>query len=292
MPHNVVDAFALELQTKDYSKYTVDQYMKDITHLQTFMKEQEIGSFEAITHTFARYFVGYLSDQGFQNRSIARKISALRSFFRFLKDEGYLETNPFAQVVLPKVKKNQPNFLYESDIDQLFQSVNKDSNSYYRDLAILEVMYGCGLRVSEVAGIMLKKLDLPAGWLRVLGKGNKERVVPMHPLVVETIKNYLANERGNTSETALFLNQRGTPLSARGLRMILDKLSHDAGIAHVHPHMLRHSYATHLLNHGADLRSVQELLGHEHLSSTQIYTHVSNQNLQTQIQTKHPRRKQ
>jgi integrase/recombinase XerC len=291
MAHNVVDAFALELKTKDYSSYTIDQYMKDITHLQTFMKEQGIASFEAITHTFARYFVGYLSDQGFQNRSIARKISALRSFFRFLKDEGHIETNPFAQVVLPKVKKSQPNFLYESDIDQLFQAIHPDSNSYHRDQAIVEVMYGCGLRVSEVAGITLKKLDLNTGWLRVLGKGNKERVVPMHPLVVEKIKHYLASERGNTTETALFLNQRGTPLSARGLRLILDKLSNEAGIAHVHPHMLRHSYATHLLNHGADLRSVQELLGHEHLSSTQIYTHVSNQSLQTQIQSKHPRRK-
>ena len=181
--------------------------------------------------------------------------------------------------------------MYESDIDQLFQAIHTDSNSYHRDQAILEVMYGCGLRVSEVVGITLKKLDFHAGWLRVLGKGNKERVVPMHPLVVEKIKHYLASERGNTTETALFLNQRGTPLSARGLRLILDKLSNEAGIAHVHPHMLRHSYATHLLNHGADLRSVQELLPHEHLSSTQIYTHVSNQTLQTQIQSKHPRRK-
>jgi integrase/recombinase XerC len=291
MSFDVVDAFALHLKTKDYSPYTVEQYMKDIQHLQSFMKDQGVEGFSSVNHTFARYFVGYLSDQGFQNRSIARKISALRSFFSYLKDEGHLTTNSFTQIVLPKVKKTQPAFLYESDIDTLFASLNSESSTYYRDQAILEVMYGCGLRVSEVSGLTLKTVDLSSGWLRVLGKGNKERVVPMHPLVVSRLNDYFAQERGVTKETAVFLNHRGAPLTPRGVRMILDKLSKEAGIAHVHPHMLRHSYATHLLNHGADLRSVQELLGHEHLSSTQIYTHVSNQNLQTQIQTKHPRRK-
>ncbi len=291
MWHDPVDAFALTLKTKDYSAYTVEQYMKDIQHLQTFMTEQGIDDFHAMSHTFARYFVGYLSDQGFQNRSIARKISALRSFYRFLKDEGIVTSNPFSQVVYPKVNKPQPHFLYESDIDRLFASFNKDSGTYHRDAAMVEVLYGCGLRVSEVASLALKSVDLSSGWLRVLGKGNKERVVPMHPLVVQRLKEYLSSERIITDEQILFLNARGGALSARGIRLILDKLAKEAGIPHLHPHMLRHSYATHLLNHGADLRSVQELLGHEHLSSTQIYTHVSNQTLQTQIQTKHPRRK-
>ena len=291
MSYDLVDAFALHLKTKDYSNYTVEQYMKDIQDLQVFMKDQGVDDFSSINHTIARYFVGYLSDQGFQNRSIARKISALRSFYSFLKEETTIEINPFTQIVLPKVSKTQPAFLYESDIDQLFASLNPESKTFHREQAILEVMYGCGLRVSEVAGLTLNKVDLASGWMRILGKGNKERVVPMHPLVVTKVKDYIKTERGNTNDQALFLNHRGTPLTTRGVRMILDKLSKEAGIAHVHPHMLRHSYATHLLNHGADLRSVQELLGHEHLSSTQIYTHVSNQNLQTQVQTKHPRRK-
>jgi integrase/recombinase XerC len=152
-------------------------------------------------------------------------------------------------------------------------------------------MYGCGLRVSEIAGLTLSQMSLQDGWLKVLGKGNKERMVPMHSLAVLRLKDYIAYERGESEYKEVFLNARKTPLSSRGIRLILSERSQAAGIKHVHPHMLRHSYATHLLNHGADLRSVQELLGHEHLSSTQIYTHVSNQTLATQVQTKHPRRK-
>ena len=289
--HEFVDRFSEYLQSKDYSKLTVTNYMKDVLDLQVFMKDQEIESFQAITHTFARYFVGYLSDQGLTNKSIARKISSLRSFYKWLKAEGLMDHNPFQQVVLPKVKKTQPQFLYENDIDQLFGSLDSTSNTYLRDLALLEVMYGCGLRVSELSGLTLSQVSLQDGWLKVIGKGNKERMVPMHSLAVSRLKDYIAYERGESEHKEVFLNARKTPLSSRGIRLILSERSEAAGIKHVHPHMLRHSYATHLLNHGADLRSVQELLGHEHLSSTQIYTHVSNQTLVTQVQTKHPRRK-
>ena len=289
--HDLVDRFSEYLQSKDYSPLTLTHYMKDVVDLQVFMKDQEIDSFASITHTFARYFVGYLSDQGLTNKSIARKISSLRSFYKWLKGEGVMDHNPFQQVTLPKIKKSQPQFLYESDIDQLFDSLDSTSPTYLRDLALLEIMYGCGLRVSEIAGLTLSQMSLQDGWLKVLGKGNKERMVPMHSLAVSRLKDYIAYERGESEYKEVFLNTRRTPLSSRGIRLILAERSEAAGIKHAHPHMLRHSYATHLLNHGADLRSVQELLGHEHLSSTQIYTHVSNQTLATQVQTKHPRRK-
>lgn len=290
--HEHVDQFLDYLKAKEYSTLTITHYMKDVLDLQTFMKDQEIESFETITHTFARYFVGYLSDQGLTNKSIARKISSLRSFYKWLKVNGVVDQNPFQQVVLPKIKKSQPKFLYEADVDQLFNAVSESSNTYLRDLALLEVMYGCGLRVSELAGLKLSQISLQDGWLKVIGKGNKERMVPVHTLAISRIKDYIAYERGESEYQELFLNARKTPLSSRGIRLILSSISEAAGVTHVHPHMLRHSYATHLLNHGADLRSVQELLGHEHLSSTQIYTHVSNQTLLSQVQGKHPRRKQ
>lgn len=293
----IIDSFLHYLDTKHYSKHTINNYANDLNSLVDFLEQEELGSFLDVRDTIARFFIGYLADKDFSNKSIARKISSARSLYQYLIKEGYTDRNPFQAVVMPKVAKKNPEFLYEKDVDKLFNSIDDSTAIGMRNIVILELLYSCGLRVSEVENLRLTNLDFSAGLLRVFGKGSKERIVPMHELMMEEINDYIVHSRPeflvrseDYNSEWLLLNFKGGKLSARGIRKIIDKLTETAGIGKIHPHVLRHSFATHLLNNGADLRIVQELLGHAHLSSTQIYTHVSKEKLKEEYLKKHPRR--
>jgi integrase/recombinase XerC len=221
----------------------------------------------------------------------------LRSFYRFCTREGYCEINPFSEVSSPKLDKTLPKFLYVEEIEILFDSIDTNTILGARDYALLEFMYGTGVRVSELCSLTEKSIDFSDQTLKVFGKGHKERIVPISSKAKEALKNYLAlgrmellmrNEDNNPQE--LFLNHHGGPLTPRGVRVILnDIVDKTADTFKVSPHMLRHTFATSLLDGGADLRSVQEMLGHVNLSTTQIYTHVSKEKIKQAYMESHPR---
>ncbi|MCU9612114.1 tyrosine recombinase XerC [Caldibacillus lycopersici] len=288
---NFIEYLQLE---KNCSQYTIVNYEHDICEFFMFMNEQSIDSLNNVSYQDARLYLTKLYEKRYAKKSVARKISSLRSFFKFLLRETHVQSNPFSQVSLPKLEKRLPEFFYEEEMEILFQSIDTSTPAGLRDLAILELMYATGIRVSECSGIELTDLDEYNSVLLVRGKGNKERYVPFGHFAMQSLQNYINNGRNqlmkNQKHTYLFVNQKGTPLTARGIRYIFNKLIEKAGNSqHIHPHMIRHSFATHLLNNGADLRAVQELLGHSQLSSTQVYTHVTKEQLQKVYLAHHPR---
>jgi integrase/recombinase XerC len=219
---------------------------------------------------------------------VARKLSSLRTFFKYLQREGVLKKNPASLLMTPKLDKTLPHFLTEDEAARLVEAPAESRISDYRDRAIFETLYSAGIRVSELVGLDLQDVDLIGNIIKVRGKGRKERMVPVGDKAVEAIRAYL-DIRKKSSE-AVFLNPSGKRLTARSVRNIINKhIAKTAIQQKVHPHMLRHSFATHLLNRGADLRSVQELLGHVNLSTTQIYTHLTTEKLKKIYDNAHPR---
>lgn len=294
----VDDALALfdgQLKTQNRSENTVIAYHNDIVQFLNFLsKEKRIDlgeiSLEEISVEWVRSFLGDLTDQGLERKSMARKLATLRSFFKFLCKDGYLDHNPVQRISSPKLGRKLPEFLYLEQMEKLLQTPDCTTVLGTRDQVILELLYGSGLRVSELAGLNQEDVDQDQMLLRVRGKGQKERLVPMTKYALEAIQAYLSMREN--SQKALLLNYQGSRLSVRSIRRILDKLAAEAGLPqHIHPHMLRHSFATHLLDGGADLRSVQELLGHASLSSTQIYTHLTREHLRQVYDETHPRAK-
>jgi integrase/recombinase XerC len=280
---------------KNYSQLTIDSYEHDLVSFFMFMNEQSIPNINEVTHQDARLYLTKLYEERYAKKSISRKISSIRSFFKFLMRESKVEANPFAQVSLPKLEKKLPDFFYEEELEVLFQSIDCSNPVGQRNKALLEIMYATGIRVSECASIQLGDLDQHLSVLLVRGKGKKERYVPYGKFAHEAIQVYIDNGRKklmgeNNVHPFLFVNQRGNPITTRGIRYIFDEMIKKAGSSkHIHPHMIRHSFATHLLNHGADLRSVQELLGHSSISATQNYTHVTKEHLRKTYLAHHPR---
>lgn len=277
----------LEIE-KNYSAHTVLNYRLDLEAFRKFAADMAI---ENVDYLLLRKYLAVLKEQGLNSRSIGRKISALRSFFKFLVREGLLKTNPILSLATPKQDKKLPSFLTEEEVARLIDSVlpkNKDDEMALRDRAILETFYSSGLRISEVVSLDQRDIDFIGGVLKAKGKGKKERVVPIGETAMKAIRSYL-DKRAKQSE-ALFLNKNGSRLTTRGTRNIVDKYIRRAGMKHgISAHTLRHSFATHLLNRGADLRSVQELLGHANLSTTQIYTHLTTDRLKSVYDKAHPR---
>lgn len=234
-----------------------------------------------------------LSQNGQSPRSIARTLSALRSFFKFLREQKLRSDNPVASHKTPKIGRNLPKDLSEQDVDALLQAPNINSALGLRDRAMLEVLYASGLRVSELLNLRLDLINLNQGYLRVLGKGNKERLVPLGQHACMWVEKYLSDARSQLYKTAtdfVFLTQHGGIMSRQNFWYTIKRYALQAGIqAELSPHTLRHAFATHLLNHGADLRVVQMLLGHSDLSTTQIYTHVAQIRMQQLHATHHPR---
>lgn len=281
---------------KNYSQYTVDCYKKDIESFISFLEAEQIQNLQDVTYADARLFLTRLYEKSYSKKSMSRKISCLRSFYRYLYREQIVVENPFALVSLPKKDQYTPRFLYAEELMKLFELNDLTTPLGQRNQALLELMYATGIRVSECAAIQLSDIDFSLQTLLVHGKGKKQRYVPFGKYAKDSLHTYIQNGRvqlkskSATNTNALFLNNRGTTLTDRGIRLVIEKLMNKtAENIHISPHVLRHTFATHLLNEGADLRTVQELLGHENLSTTQIYTHVTKDRLKTVYMNHHPR---
>jgi len=283
---------------KNYSPNTVKAYLDDVGTLTAFLQTEELGNLQEMTERMARFYIASLHDR-YDPKSIRRKISSVRSMFEWLRKNGELTTNPFVGASLPKEEKKIPRFVYENEVADFLNRIDSSSLAGKRDLALFEMLYGSGLRVGELVKIRLTDLDFVAKVVLVHGKGSKDRYVPMHDTLIDRLKDYLVIVRPafrtrtvRADDHVLFLNFHGNPLTDRGVRDILDReLGKQASNLQMSPHTFRHSFATHLLNRGVDLRTVQELLGHASLSTTQIYTKVSKEKLKEIYDKSHPRAK-
>ncbi len=283
---------------KSGSKRTEDAYRRDVYRFLIFLDERNVSSFETISKDDILDYVmclrsGQLTEKKLSSASFARSISALRSFFKYLHRYEGVKNNPTQYLKTTKVKKKLPEFLTFDQVMHVLRSFNLDDPVELRNRCMLEVLYACGLRVSELAELQVSKIDFNQQILVVVGKGNKERMIPFYPKCGRLIQKYMKEARSlwmKENHDVLFISQRGNPITARAIQLILMKAGEDNNLPmKLHPHMLRHSFATHLLDNGADLRVVQELLGHENLVTTQIYTHVSVDRLKEVIQNAHPR---
>ncbi len=281
---------------KNASPYTIQYYQEDLNAFFQFLRGEGINDLREVNQQVVRLFLTQLYNQKLSRRSVSRKISSLRSFYKFQEREDETFENPFVHIHLPKAEHPVPGFLYMEELEKLFDVNDLTEPLGQRNQAILEVLYGTGIRVSECQNLKLNDIDFMVGTLFVRGKGRKERYVPFGRFAEIALETYLNEgrqqllEKANASTDSLFLNARGNPLTARGIRLILNKMVDKAALTiHLHPHKLRHTFATHMLNEGADLRTVQELLGHESLSSTQIYTHITKAHLREVYMKSHPR---
>jgi integrase/recombinase XerC len=282
---------------KNSSAYTVKSYREDLNQATAFFRDK-IGassvSPDRVSTRHVRAYLAWLSEQGYARTTIARRLAALRSWFRYLCRQGRLNANPCDGVRGPRQDKKLPHFLTGDDVGRLLASPRGDEPLLCRNRAILETLYSAGLRVGELVGVNLDDLDLDGGAVTVRGKGRKERLAMLGAPAIEAIRQWLnvrpAFAALQPRQQAVFLNQRGGRLTTRSVGRMLEKRLAEAGLdPRTSPHTLRHSFATHLLDAGADIRGVQELLGHKSLTTTQIYTHVSTQRLQDSYQKAHPR---
>jgi integrase/recombinase XerC len=286
---------------RNASRHTIRAYAADIRHLFSFQTsnddtKQEVQITEALVREVdelkLRAYLARLHSEGVSRRSIARNLSSIRTFFSFLQREGVITENPAESIFTPKLTRHLPGFLSVEEVKQLLEAPAPDSPAGIRDRAILEVLYSTGVRVGELASISMSEMDLLGGVLKVTGKGGKQRIALLGRFAVAALRNYLAVrsswDRG-MSQNKIFLSRTGRPLQERDLHRVVTKYAKQLWNRRaVSPHTLRHSFATHLLDNGADLREVQELLGHSNLSTTQIYTHVSAERLKTVYNRAHP----
>lgn len=293
-------AFHLE-EFRDYLRFeralsdrTVEAYVRDLSRLVETAHEAGARAPDDLTYDLLRNHVAVLSEAGRAPATVSRAVSSLRGYFRFLIEEDVLETDPSELLETPRSGRPLPDVLSVAEIEQILSAVTPDRAAAFRDRAILEVLYGCGLRVSELCGLKTRDTDLESGLVRVLGKGSKERFVPLGADARHALHRYLRELRPRldkgASEGCVFLNRAGRPLSRMGVWKILRQYVERAGITRrVTPHTMRHSFATHLLEGGADLASVQEMLGHADISTTEIYTHVDRSHLRQVHREHHPR---
>ena len=285
---------------RNSSALTVKSYTDDMNHLCEFFQEQynEVFHPRDIDVTQLRAYVAYLHECGYARSTVARRLACLRSFFRYCNREGICETNPAKPLRTPRAGRKLPHFLTTDEVGRLLVAPAAMTDDGQRDRAILETMYSAGLRVAEVVGLSLNDLDRSAGILRVMGKGRKERIAPVGSYALKALDRWLKIRRPDTTadaedQNALLLNRFGRRLTTRSIGRMLEKHILTAGLAtQTSPHTLRHSFATHLLDGGADLRSVQELLGHKSLTTTQIYTHISTRRLKETYEAAHPHAQQ
>ncbi len=283
---------------KNASEYTVKSYREDLTQALEFFRTK-LGTAsprpQQLSTRLLRAFLAWLNEQGYARTTIARRLAGVRSWCRFLCRQGTLETNPATGLRGPRQEKKLPHFVEQADMTKLLHVPTGETPLGIRDRALLETIYSAGLRVSEATGLNLDDLDLDAGLATVRGKGKRERLAMLGPPAVEAIRAWLAVRsqvaQGRADRLpALFVNKNGTRLSTRSVGRLLEKYLAQAGLdPKTSPHTLRHSFATHLLDAGADIRSVQELLGHRTLATTQIYTHVTTQRLRDSYDQAHPR---
>ncbi|KAF1290467.1 site-specific tyrosine recombinase XerD [Candidatus Enterococcus leclercqii] len=281
MEEQIVDYLHYLLIERGLSKNTRESYERDLNQYLDYLKKNNITSWQNVDRFLILGLLQQLQTEGKSSATIARMISSLRRFHQFLRQERYTDHDPMQHIESPKKQQRLPDTLSLEEVEQLIETPDTKELLGLRDRAILEVMYATGLRVSELIGLKLKDLHLSIGLLQTLGKGDKERIVPLGDYAIEWLGRYLDESRPllttkHPEEDHLFVNHHGTGLSRQGIWKNLKQIVRQAGITKtVTPHTLRHSFATHLLENGADLRTVQELLGHADISTTQIYTHIT-----------------
>ncbi len=283
------------LLERGLSANTIDAYMRDLSKLTDFMNQRGL-SIDEIKRAHIEELLSELYDKNIKSRSIARILSGLKSFFNYLELEEYVSSNPIALIDSPQVGFKLPVYLSIEEIDSILGVIDVSSPEGARNYAIIETLYSCGLRVSELINLRFSDLYFDEGFIRVRGKGNKQRLMPISEIAIQKINNYLhhrANisiKRGN--EDVLFVSSRGKAISRITIFHYIRKYSEEAGIEKdIGPHVLRHSFATHLLERGANIRVIQEMLGHEKISTTEIYTHLDTKFLRQEIIEHHPRNK-
>lgn len=278
---------------KKYSSLTISNYKRDIEYFFSFLQDKKITNIKNVKYNDIRNYLIHLHDHQYSKKTVSRYISSLRTFFKYLYIEGDIYNNPMILVSNPKLDKRLPVFLYTNDLEQLLNSPNLDDIYGIRDSLILELLYSTGIRVSELVNIKLKDIHFDEKKIKILGKGNKERYVLYGEICSQKLINYLNNSREtfNIKDSEfLLLGKNGTKLTTRFIEKIIKKYQQQANIkVKVTPHTLRHTFATHLLDGGADLKTVQELMGHESLSSTQVYTHITSERLRSVYLKTHPR---
>lgn len=281
---------------KNYSEYTIKGYLNNLDLFLEFLNENNIKKYNDVEYNDIRLFINYLYELKYNNKTISRYISSLRSFFKYLKNNNIIKKNPMILISNPKLDKRLPKYLNFNDIEKLLNAY--DTNNYIglRNSLILEMLYSTGIRVSEIVNIRLNDVSITNKVIKIKGKGNKERIVYFGSKCYEIIKLYFKNSYNKLNLNNLdylFLSKTGKKINDREIRKIVDDAASIANIdMKISPHVLRHTFATHMLNEGADLRSVQELLGHENLSTTQIYTHLTNERIRNIYLKSHPRAKQ
>lgn len=286
---------------KSLSANTIEAYISDIQQFTNFLlpgiEDKNLIDKELLEVKFQtiQAYINFLYSAGIQARSQAREISALRSFYRYLVYEKLIIEDPTQLIELPKISKKLPEVLSVTEIEKMIAQVDLSNAEGERNKAIVEIMYGCGLRVSEVIGLKISQLHFEENYIRVIGKGNKERLIPIGQTAIDAVMAYLEGSRTKVKikkgmEGILFLNRRGSALTREMIFIIIKQLALLAGIEkNISPHTLRHSFATHLIEGGADLRAVQDMLGHESITTTEIYTHLDHDYLRSTIALHHPR---
>lgn len=294
----IVGCYLEYLETeRNYSAHTILSYETDLLSLIRFLRSDGKESFSQVHKESLRAFIGFLLDQGFSQSSIARKIASIRSFFKYLRRRNIIDSNPALVLITPKAGKRLPIFLDEHSMRKLLLASNLKGPNKKRDLAILELFYSTGIRLSELINLTLNDLKNKEGLIKVKGKGRKERFVPVGEKALSVIKEYLATRKNliksankKDGKNFLFVTEKGQKLYPQAVGRIVRKyIGAVSEIEKKSPHVLRHTFATHMLNHGADIRAVKELLGHESLSTTQVYTHISSTRMKKIYEESHPK---
>ncbi len=287
---NFLDEEKLE---KNYSKLTIDGYYRDLSIFLEYLNENNISSYNAVDYKDIRLYINYLYDLKYTNKTISRHISSLRSFFKYLKKENIIDNNPMLLISNPKLDKKLPKYLNFDDTEKLLNAFDNKNYVSIRNSLILEILYSTGIRVGEITNIKVSDISISNETIKVIGKGNKERIVYFGSRCKNLLNLYFKesyNELNKNNIDYLLLSKTGKKINEREIRTIVDEAAIIAGIKiKISPHVLRHTFATHMLQDGADLRSVQELLGHENLSTTQIYTHLTNEKIRNIYLNAHPR---
>ncbi|MFZ0368562.1 MAG: site-specific tyrosine recombinase XerD [Halobacillus sp.] len=294
MDYALEDFFHYLTVERGLSSNTIQSYKRDLTQYQQFLQQElNLSNWDQVTRSHIMRYLHDLNDKGRSSATVARLLSSIRLYHQFLIREKVTNEDPSLHIETPKKERKLPKVLSSEEVDKLLNVQTKDPLSL-RNKAMLEMLYATGLRVTELVSLKVSDLHLTMGFVRCLGKGSKERIIPLGDLAKEAVQTYLEQGRGtlvkNKKTEELFVNHHGNNLSRQGFWKILKAVARDAGIMkELTPHTLRHSFATHLLENGADLRAVQEMLGHADISTTQVYTHVTKTRLKDVYRSYHPR---
>lgn len=295
MKSNIDDFMTYLSVQKMYSTHTLESYYFDVMEFYDYLCKEGIQSFDEVDYEVLKGYLGYLYERQLEATTMARKLSSLRSFYDFLVKENNVKQNPLYLVHAPKKIKKTPDFLFVDEMNTFIDGIDTSTPLGLRNRAMVELMYASGLRASEVVSLEIKDIDFDQQLLKILGKGQKERYVPFHELALEWLQRYVTMSRPllcthrKNDHFKVFVNKNGDPMTTRGLRDVMKRLGIQSDLAKpLHPHEIRHSFATHLLDAGADLRFVQALLGHENLSTTEVYTHISKEKIKHVYLESHP----